>query len=127
MAWYGALARPAERSHAEASDRYRALAEVPVLGLYGGADQGIPGKTVDDMRAALRKARAARTSSSIEDAPHGFNADYRPSFRKDAATDGWKRMLAWFKIARSGLRSREKSSVAERSPCFGTSAGILVA
>jgi carboxymethylenebutenolidase len=68
----------------------------PVLGLYGGADQSIK---VDDVRAAEAKAKAAGKTVEIviyPEAPHGFHADYRPSFRKEAAEDGWKRMLAWF-------------------------------
>ena len=71
----------------------------PVLGLYGGADQGIPLNHVERMRAGL-KAFGHDKRSQIhvyEDAPHAFHADYRPSFRKDEAEDGWKRMLAWFK------------------------------
>ena len=70
-----------------------------VLGLYGGADQGIPVATVERMRAALHAFGKDKESiiHVYPDAPHGFNADYRPSYRKDTAADGWKRMLAWFK------------------------------
>ncbi len=73
----------------------------PVLGLYGGADTGIPNESVDKMRAALKAAGtpAAMKSEIITypDTPHAFNADYRPSYRKGPAEDGWKRALAWFK------------------------------
>ena len=72
----------------------------PVLGLYGGADTGISNESVDKMRAALKDGSAAAKKSEIityPDTPHAFNADYRPSFRKEAAEDGWKRALAWFK------------------------------
>jgi carboxymethylenebutenolidase len=73
----------------------------PVLGLYGGADTGIPNESVEKMRAALKAAGTpAATKSEIityPDTPHAFNADYRPSYRKDPAEDGWKRALAWFK------------------------------
>jgi carboxymethylenebutenolidase len=72
-----------------------------VLGLYGGADQGIPQEQVAKLREALKKSsnkNAQRSRISVyPDMPHGFNADYRPSYRKAAAEDGWKRMLAWFK------------------------------
>ena len=71
--------------------------EVPVLGLYGGADQGIPISTIEQMRTALERGSSGSQIVVYEDAPHGFNADYRPSYRKDTATDGWKRMAAWFK------------------------------
>jgi carboxymethylenebutenolidase len=71
-----------------------------VLGLYGGADQGIPPDQVEKLRAALQSGDKAAKESQLhvyEGMPHGFNADYRPSYRKEAADDGWKRMLAWFK------------------------------
>jgi len=70
-----------------------------VLGLYGGADAGIPLADVQAMRDALSQGAAAARASVIEvykDAPHAFHADYRPSYREEAARDGWKRMLAWF-------------------------------
>jgi carboxymethylenebutenolidase len=71
-----------------------------VLGLYGGQDAGIPLDTVDKMKSALSNGSpAARRSEFVvyPDAPHAFHADYRPSFRKEAAEDGWKRCAAWFK------------------------------
>jgi carboxymethylenebutenolidase len=71
-----------------------------MLGLYGGADGGIPLATVEQMKAALAGGSAAAKKSEFvvyPDAPHAFNADYRPSYRKEAAEDGWKRCLAWFK------------------------------
>jgi len=72
----------------------------PVLGLYGGADSGIPLDTVDKMKTALSTGSAAAKKSEFvvyPDTPHAFNADYRPSYRKEAADDGWKRAVAWFK------------------------------
>ena len=72
----------------------------PVLGLYGGADPGIPLDSVEKMKAALAGGSAAAKASRFviyPDAPHAFHADYRPSYRKDAADDGWRRCLAWFK------------------------------
>jgi carboxymethylenebutenolidase len=72
--------------------------KAPVLGLYGEKDTGIPVKDVEAMREALKKA--GNTASEIvvfPDAPHAFFADYQPSYRKDAAEDGWKRLQAWFK------------------------------
>ena len=72
----------------------------PVLGLYGGADSGIPNDSVEKMQAALKTGSAAAQKSQIKlypDTPHGFNANYRPSFRKEQAEDGWKLALAWFK------------------------------
>jgi carboxymethylenebutenolidase len=72
----------------------------PVLGLYGGADTGIPQESVEKMRAALKAGSPAAMKSRIDvypDTPHAFNADYRPSYRKEAAEDGWKKCLEWFK------------------------------
>ena len=69
----------------------------PVLGLYGEADQGIPVEHVERMRAALKQAGKPGDIILYPAAPHGFHADYRPSYRKEPAEDGWKRMLAWFR------------------------------
>lgn len=96
-AWYGRLVgQTSDLTPKQPVDVASSL-EVPVLGLYGGADQGIPLQSVDQMRAALERGKSASQIVVYEDAPHGFNADYRPSYRKDAATDAWKRMLTWFK------------------------------
>jgi carboxymethylenebutenolidase len=69
----------------------------PILGLYGGADPGIPVTQIDALRAALKAAGKPSEIVVYSDTPHGFNADYRPSYRPQQAKDGWKRMLAWFK------------------------------
>ena len=74
--------------------------KAPVLGLYGGRDDGIPQDTVAQMRTALAAGSAAAKRSEIKvypEAGHAFFADYRPSYRADDAADGWTRMLAWFK------------------------------
>jgi len=69
-----------------------------VLGLYGGQDASIPLEHVEQMRAALAGAGIAHSHIVVyPEAPHAFYADYRPSYRKEAAEDGWKRMQAWFK------------------------------
>src|SRR6185312_16942947 len=85
-AWYGRLVgQTGELTPANPIDLASALT-VPVLGLYGGADQGIPLDTVEKMRAALATGRSGSEIVVYKEAPHGFNADYRPSYRKDAAT-----------------------------------------
>src|SRR5207244_3145788 len=99
VAWYGGLG-PAQPAIPQTPIDVVAKLRAPVLGLYGGADQGIPLDQVEKLRAALQSGDKAAKQSQIqvyEGMPHGFNADYRPSYRKDAAEDGWKRMLAWFK------------------------------
>ena len=99
VAWYGRLVAPSKSplQPAYPVDLAPAL-KVPVLGLYGGQDASIPMEHVEQMRAALKAA--ANTVSNIHvypEAPHAFYADYRPSYRKEAAEDGWKRMQAWFR------------------------------
>ncbi|HEY6983735.1 dienelactone hydrolase family protein [Reyranella sp.] len=73
----------------------------PVLGLYGGTDSIITAESIERMRSALKdSSNPSATKSDIHiypDAGHAFNADNRPSYRKEAAEDGWKRCLAWFK------------------------------
>ena len=96
VAWYGRLAGQTNALMPKNPIDLAPSLTVPVLGLYGGADQGIPVHSVEEMRAALWKGQSGSELVVYPDAPHGFNADYRPSYRKDAAEDGWKRMLAWF-------------------------------
>ena len=72
--------------------------KVPVLGLYGGADQGIPNDSVEKMFAAIKAAGNTRSEYHIyPDMPHGFNADYRPTYRRETAEDAWKRATDWFR------------------------------
>ena len=71
--------------------------KAPVLGLYGEADQGIPVATVEAMKVALQTAGKKAEFKIYPGAPHGFHADYRPSYRKDAAEDAWNQLTAWFK------------------------------
>ena len=100
VAWYGRVeGNTSELTPKNPIDLAKDL-KAPVLGLYGGADTGIPNDGVDRMRAALKAGSPAAQKSDIvtyPDMPHAFNADYRPSYRKEAAEDGWKRALAWFK------------------------------
>ena len=96
--WYGATARSFYAGDKTALDVAPQI-KAAVLGLYGGADGGIPNDTVEKMFAALKSAGNAKAEYTIyPDTPHAFNADYRPSYRKEQATDAWNRMLAWFKL-----------------------------
>ena len=97
VAWYGRLVgQSSELTPKHPIDVTGAL-KVPVLGLYGGADSGIPGATVERMRAALKAAGSPSELVVYPDTPHAFFADYRPSYRKEPAEDGWRRLQAWFK------------------------------
>ncbi len=69
----------------------------PVLGLYGEADTGIKVEQVNAMEAALKADGKTAEFHIYPGAPHGFHADYRGSYNKEAAEDGWNRMIAWFK------------------------------
>ena len=97
VAWYGNLGPNAAQplTPLDIADQLKA----PVLGLYAGADQGIPLAMVERLRAALFAFGKDKESPIhvYPDVPHGFHADYRPTYRKAEAEDGWKRMLAWFK------------------------------
>lgn len=104
VAWYGRLvgvgSELTPHHPLDLADQIKA----PVLGLYGGQDSGIPLSTVNQMKEALAQAEAKGNKAAggsefvvYKDAPHAFHADYRPSFRKAAAEDGFARALAWFK------------------------------
>lgn len=99
VAWYGRLVGAATELQPRHPVDVAGQLKAPVLGLYGGADTGIPLDTVDKMKSALAAGTpAARASQFVvyPDAPHAFHADYRPTFRQQPAEDGWKRALAWF-------------------------------
>ena len=104
VAWYGRLVgQPTALTPKHPLDLAAGL-KAPVLGLYGAQDGGIPLTTVNEMKDALAAAgtrgnTAARGSEFVvyPDAPHAFHADYRPSYRKAAADDGFKRAIDWFK------------------------------
>lgn len=98
VAWYG-------RIDGEVNDRtpkypldIAAELKGAVLGLYGSADQGIPLDDVQAMKDALTKAGSKSRIHVYEGAPHAFHADYRPTYRKEPAEDGWKRLLAWLQM-----------------------------
>jgi carboxymethylenebutenolidase len=99
VAWYGRLAGQDTPLQPRQPLALAAQVKAPVLGLYGGKDEGIPVATIEQMKAALAKAGAPASGAQFvfyPDAPHAFHADYRASYRKDAAEAGWKRALAWF-------------------------------
>jgi carboxymethylenebutenolidase len=100
VAWYGRVVGDSTPTTPKHPVDIAKDLKAPVLGLYGGADTGIPNDTVDRMRAALKAGSPAAQKSQIDtypDTPHAFNADYRPSYRKEQAEDAWKKALAWFK------------------------------
>ena len=97
VAYYGPTVRSYHQGDKTALDVAGQI-KGAVLGLYGGADQGIPNDTVEKMFAAIRAGGNSKSAFHIyPDMPHGFNADYRPTYRKEAAEDAWKRTTDWFK------------------------------
>ena len=96
VAWYGGDRKPSELIPKNPVDIAGAV-KCPVLAFYGGQDPSIPQDTVDKRQAACTAAGKTCEVKVYADAPHGFNADYRPSYRPDDAKDAWARMLAWFK------------------------------
>jgi len=98
VAWYGTPTRafyPGDKTVMDVAAQIKA----PVLGLYGGADQGIPPADVEKLFATLKSAGNANSQYTVyPDAPHAFHADYRPSYRKQVAEDAWNKMIAWFKL-----------------------------
>ncbi|WP_219219536.1 dienelactone hydrolase family protein [Variovorax boronicumulans] len=100
VAWYGRLVGQASENTPRHPVDVAATLKAPVLGLYGGKDQGIPLDTIDKVKSILATGSdAARISQFVvyPEAGHAFHADYRPSYLKEPAEDGWQRALAWFK------------------------------
>jgi carboxymethylenebutenolidase len=97
VSWYGVLQRPKNDMTPDNPIDVVQRINAPILGLYGGADPAIPVTQIDEFKSALKAAGKPSEVIVYPDTPHGFNADYRPSYRPQQAKDGWKRMLAWFK------------------------------
>lgn len=104
VAWYGGLVGTPSALKPKNPLDLAASLKAPVLGLYGGADGGIPLTSVNEMKDALAaagaKGNAAAKASEFVVYPgvgHAFHADYRSSYNKAAAEDGFQRALAWFK------------------------------
>ena len=100
VAWYGRLTSASTPNTPTHPHDVAGRLHGPVLGLYGGADGGIPQSTIDEMEVRLGTGGEASKASKFvvyPGAPHAFHADYRPSYRKEAAEDGWRRCLDWFR------------------------------
>lgn len=97
VAFYGSLVDPPNPLWPKSPMQLAPEMKAPVLGLYGGADSGIPVAQVEQMKAALEQSKKTAEFKIYPDAPHGFHADYRSSYRKDAAEDAWKQAQAWFR------------------------------
>lgn len=96
VAWYGRLVGDKTEMTPTHPVGIAGELKAPVLGLYGEDDKGIPLETVEQMKKACSDAGKTCEIVVFPDAPHAFHADYRPSYRKEPAEEGWKRMLDWF-------------------------------
>jgi carboxymethylenebutenolidase len=96
VAFYGSIVDKNDAAPKSTLDLVPDIKE-PVLGLYGEADSGIKLDDVKALEAALKAAGKTAEFHTYPGAPHGFHADYRPSYNKAAAEDGWNQMIAWFK------------------------------
>ena len=96
-AFYGSLIDPPNPVWPKSPTQLAPEIKAPVLGLYGEADTGIPVATVEAFKAALAADKKTAEFKIYPGAPHGFHADYRPSYRKDAAEDAWSQMQTWFR------------------------------
>lgn len=97
VAWYGRLVGDATELTPKHPVDIASTLKVPILGLYGGQDTGIPLDTVEQMRSRLASSSSKSEIIVYPDAPHAFFADYRPSYREKEAKEGWQRLQAWFK------------------------------
>ncbi|MBW4613605.1 MAG: dienelactone hydrolase family protein [Desmonostoc vinosum HA7617-LM4] len=97
VAWYGRLVGDVTELTPKYPVDIASNLKVPILGLYGGKDTGIPLDTVEQMRDRLKSSNSKSEIIVYPDAPHAFFADYRPSYREKEAKDGWKRLQQWFK------------------------------
>lgn len=97
VAFYGPLVDPSNPLWPKSPTQLAPDMKAPVLGLYGGADTGIPVAQVEQFKAALEQNKKTAEFKIYPEAPHGFHADYRGSYRKDAAEDAWKQAQAWFR------------------------------
>jgi carboxymethylenebutenolidase len=97
VAWYGRLTGSTSDLQPTEVIALAGRLNAPVLGLYGGKDDGIPLESVERMRRALEGAHSRSRIVVFPEAPHGFHADYRPTYRPREAAEGWNQMRAWFR------------------------------
>jgi carboxymethylenebutenolidase len=97
VAWYGRLVGNVTELQPKHPVDIASQLKVPVLGLYGGEDTGIPLDTIEQIREKLKSSSSKSEIIVYPDAPHAFFADYRPSYREIEAKDGWQRLQKWFK------------------------------
>jgi len=100
-AWYGRLMNASDATKNPVQPTmpvdFAKDLKVPVIGFYGGLDQGIPLDSVQRMQDELKKGKSKSEIIVYPNAQHGFHADYRPSYNKESSEDAWKKLQDWFK------------------------------
>jgi carboxymethylenebutenolidase len=97
IAWYGPLGGAASPLKPKNPPDIAGELKVPVLGLYGGKDPGIPAPQIEAMSQALAAVGGASKIIVYGDTGHAFHADYRPSYNKADAEESWKEATSWLK------------------------------
>jgi len=100
-AWYGRVV-PTDRSPVNEAQPKSPIdfakdLKPPVIGFYGGLDKGITLDGVQRMQDELKKGKSGSEIIVFPNADHGFHADYRASYNKQASDEAWEKLLAWFK------------------------------
>ncbi|MFC0251352.1 dienelactone hydrolase family protein [Massilia consociata] len=96
VAWYGRLVGEATANSPKHPIDVAQNLKVPVLGLYGAKDTGIPLESVERMRKALASGNSRSMIHVYPNSGHAFHADYRAMYNAEDAKDGWSRALNWF-------------------------------
>jgi carboxymethylenebutenolidase len=97
VAWYGRLQGETTPLTPQHPIDIAGKLQAPVLGLYGGSDRLISVESIQTMRQRLVQSNSPSEIVVYPDASHGFHADYRDSYAKEAAVDGWQRLQVWFR------------------------------
>ncbi len=126
VAWYGILDGRQSNVFRDVLSRYPVHPihlvdhlQTPVLGLYGGQDDAIPLATIHEMQIALKTGSEAARHSGVHiypEAGHAFFADYRATYREAAATDGWRRCIAWLQEHLSSQSRKQEAPNRKRTP-----------
>ena len=95
--WYGHVKRVYKDAPGVDAFSLTDKIKVPILGLYGDADTGIPTPDVKAFETQLKKTNPDVEFVLYPGAPHAFFSDDRPQvYKKDASEDAWKRCIAFF-------------------------------
>jgi carboxymethylenebutenolidase len=103
VGFYGRLSTREGEEGTAPKDR-AARMRAPVLGLFGGADPGIPKSEIDEFDRALKDAGIKRHIETYAGAPHSF-FDRTAAAHKDASEDAWRRALGFIKTGDPASRA----------------------